>query len=152
MGIDRQPHLFFGDQVPYMQDIVGFAINNDDLFLLHKDGHLTICVYSSLQVSDTRCTDPATYVDKRPGRQDGPIILDAQFNQILYAQPPDPSIYLLDPIHQSIYHFSVKLTLQEQFRSKNTMPSNTNATAFTVTQNRTVFMAVGNQVYYASLP
>ena len=151
MGFDHQPHLFFGDQIPPMQDVVGFAVNGDDLFLLHKDGHLTICVYSSLQVSATRCADPATFVDPRQGRQDGPIILDAQFSQMLYTQPPDPSIYMLDPIHQAIYHFSVKLTLQQQFRSKNPLP-NTNATAFTVTQNRTVFMAVGNQVYYASLP
>jgi hypothetical protein len=151
MGFDHQPHLFFGDQIPPMQDVVGFAVHNDDLFLLHKDGHLTTCVYSSLQVSSTRCTDPETFVDHRQGRQDGPIILDAQFSQMLYTQPPDPSIYMLDPIHQAIYHFSVKLNLQQQFRSKNPLP-NTNATAFTVTQNRTVFMAVGNQVYYASLP
>jgi hypothetical protein len=151
MVFDHQPHLFFGDQIPPMQDVVGFAVNNDDLFLLHQDGHLTICVYSSLQVSATRCTDPVTFVDHRQGRQDGPIILDAQFSQMLYTQPPDPSIYMLDPIHQAIYHFSVKLNLQQQFRSKIPLP-NTNATAFTVTQNRTIFMAVGNQVYYASLP
>jgi hypothetical protein len=152
MAIDRQPHLFFGDQVPFMQDVVGFTVNNDDLFLLHKDGHLTTCVYSQLQVAATRCTDPATYVDRRQGRQNGPLILDAQFSQILYTQPPDPSIYMLDPFHQAIYHFSVKLSLQEQFRSKNPLHSNTNATAFTVTQNRMVFLAVGNQIYYASLP
>jgi hypothetical protein len=152
MAIDRQPHLFFGDQVPFMQDVVGFAVNNDDLFLLHKDGHLTTCVYSELQVAATRCTDPAIFIDKRQGRQDGSLILDAQFSLMLYTQPPDPSIYMLDPVHQSIYHFSVKLTLQEQFRSKNPLPSNTNATAFTVTQNRMIFMAVGNQIYYASLP
>ena len=152
MAIDRQPHLFFGNQVPFMQDVVNFAVNGDDLFLLHRDGHLTTCVYSELQVAATHCTDPSTYVDKRQGRQNGPIILDAQFSQMIYTQPPDPSIYMMDPIHQSIYHFSVKLNLQEQFRSKNPLPSNTDATAFTVTQNRTIFMAVGNQVYYASLP
>jgi hypothetical protein len=151
MGFNHQPHLFFGDQIPPMQDVVGFTVNNDDLFLLHKDGHLTTCIYSSLQVSATHCTDPATFMDHRQGRQDGPIILDAQFSQMLYTQPPDPSIYMLDPIHQAIYHFSVKLNLQQQFRSKNTLP-NTNITAFTITQNRTVFIAVGNQVYYASLP
>lgn len=152
MVFDHQPHLFFGNQVPRMGDVVGLAVNNDDLFLLHQDGHLTICIYSELQVSDTRCTDPASYTDKRPGRQNGPIILDAQFSQMIYTQPPDPSIYMLDALRQAIYHFSVKLTLQEQFRSKNPLPANANATAFTVTQNRVVFMAVGNQVYYANLP
>lgn len=150
-NLTKQPHLFFGEQVPPMKDTIDLAVNQDDLYLLHADGHLTTCTYSSLQESPTRCEDPATFTDLRKGRQNGPLILDAQFSQILFSPPPDPSIYLFDPVHQSIYHFSVKLALQVQYRARQSLPSS-NGTAFTVGPNRSIFLAVGNQVYYASLP
>jgi hypothetical protein len=147
----EQPHLFFDAEVPPMQDVIEFTVNRDDLYLLHTDGHITICTYSSLKESPTRCEDPATFTDSRPGRHSAPLILDAQFSQILDTQPPDPSIYTLDPIHQSIYHFSLRLNLQRQYRFIGPIPNEV-ATAFTVDANRVIFMAVGNQVYFASLP
>ncbi len=150
-GVAKQPHLFFGSQIPPMKDAIDLAVNQDDLYLLHADGHLTTCTYSGLQESPTRCDDPARYSDSRQGRSNGPQILDAQFSQILYTPPPDPSIYLLDSIHQAIYHFSLKLNLQVQYRMKENL-SSASATAFTLGPNRSIFMAVGNKVYYASLP
>jgi hypothetical protein len=147
----ERPDFFFADQVPSLQDVIDLAIDRQDLYLIHTDGHITLCMYSNFQEAPTRCTDPALFTDTRPGRQEGPQIAEALFSQILFTPPPDPSIYLLDPFTQAIYHFSVRLTLQNQFRSGTTLPEE-HATAFTISPNRTAFIAVGNEVFYATLP
>jgi hypothetical protein len=152
MDISKQPRFFFGHQVPPMHDVIDLAVNRADLYLLHTDGHITTCTYSGLVESPTRCEEPAYFIDPRPGRQDSPVIEGAYFTQVLFAPPPDPSIYMLEPTTQSVYHFSVRLTLQRQFRSSQPLPSGP-ATAFAISHtNRTVFLAVGNEVFYADLP
>jgi hypothetical protein len=151
INLSQEPRLFFGSQVPFMPDVIDLAVNRNDLYLLHSDGHITTCTYSGLQESPTRCQDPTTYYDSRIGRQNGPIIHDAPFSQILYTQPPDPSIYMLDPVNQAIYHFSLRLTFQRQFRPLTDLGDG-EATAFTISPNRIVFIAVGNRVYYTDLP
>lgn len=147
----NQPHLFFGNDIPPMQDVVDMALNQDDLYLLHSDGHLTLCVYSTLKESPTRCKEPVTYTDTRKGRQNGPIIQDARFSQIFYKAPPDPSLFMLDPVFQAVYHFSMKLTFRHQFRSLNPLPAG-EATAFTITPNNMILLAIGHYVYYAPIP
>jgi hypothetical protein len=152
MDFTNPPHLYFGEQVPnQMEDAVDLAVNRDDLYLLHSDGRITTCKFSRLRESPTRCVDPAGYYDPRPGRQHGSFILDAQFQQILFTPSPDSSIYLFDPLNQSVYHFSLRLNLQRQFRTANRLAADT-ATAFTVSPSRTLFMATGSQVYYTQLP
>jgi hypothetical protein len=152
MDISKQPRFFFGQQVPPMGDVIDLTVNGSDLYLLHTDGHLTTCTYSRLAESPTRCEEPAIYVDPRPGRQDTAVIEGAHFTQILFAPPPDPSIYMLEPGSKAIYHFSVRLTFQRQYQSKQPLPSGP-ATAFTISHtNRTIIMAIGNEVFYAGLP
>ncbi len=149
--VSQQPHLFFGESVPPMQDVTDLAVYNDDLYLLHADGHITKCTYSSLAASPTRCEDPYPYSDNRPGRAHGPVIADAVFNQIYFSSFPERSIYMLDPQNQSIYYFSVLLTLQWQYQPAGNLASG-KATAFAITPNRMAFLAVGNSIYYASIP
>ncbi|MFO7624613.1 MAG: hypothetical protein R6V73_09700 [Anaerolineales bacterium] len=151
IDVNQEPRLFFGSQIPFMPDVIDLAVNRNDLYLLHTDGHITTCTYSSLQESPTRCQDPTPYYDSRIGRQSGAIIPDAPFTQIQYTSPPDPSIYMLDPLNQAIYHFSLRLTFQRQFRSLTDLGTG-EATAFTISSNRLIFLAIGNRVYYADLP
>jgi hypothetical protein len=151
MEVTQQPRLFFGDNIPPMQDVIDLAVYNDDLFLLHADGHITKCTYSGMAESPTRCDDPYPYSDNRPGRDQGPIIQDAVFNQIYFSSFPERSIYMLDPQNQSIYYFSVLLTLQWQYQSTNSLPDG-NATAFAISPNRMAFLAIGNAVFYAAMP
>jgi hypothetical protein len=94
MNLIEQPRLFFGEQVPYMEDVIDLAVNQDELYLLHKDGRITTCNYSEFATAQTRCQDPAAFSDSRKGRpKSSDRIADAQFSQVLYAPPPDPSIY-----------------------------------------------------------
>ncbi len=151
MDVTEQPRLFFGDTVPPMQDVIDLAVYNDDLFLLHADGHITKCTYSGMAESPTRCDDPFPYSDNRPGRMHGPVIEDSVFDQIYFASFPERSIYLLDPKNQAVYYFSVLLTLQWQYQPKTPLVVG-EATAFAISPNRTAFIAIANNVYYAAMP
>ncbi len=152
MDVSQSPRLFFDEQIPTLADAIDLAVNNNDLYILHEDGHLTTCIYGALATSPTRCDDPAIFTDPRPGRQSGPLIEDALFNQIQFSPPPEPSLYLLDPQSQAIYRFSVLLTLDRQFRPAEPV-QDLPATAATVNRSdHAIYMAVGNQIYYAPLP
>jgi uncharacterized membrane protein len=151
MEYSQQPHLFFGDNVPPMQDVIDLAVYNDDLFLLHADGHTTKCTYSGMIESPTRCEDPYPYSDNRPGRVHGPVVEDAIFDQIFFSSFPERSIYMLDPKNQAVYYFSVLLTLQWQYQPKTPLAEG-QATAFAISPNRTAFLAANNNVYYAAMP
>jgi len=141
------PTLFFDEQIPPMGDVIDLTLNRDDLYLLHVDGHLTTCTFGY----PTRCQDPAIINDLRDEGQSGPTMDGAVFKEIQYAPPPDPSLYLLEPETPAIYHFSVRLSYQRQFRPLNPLPEGP-ATAFTVSPNRQVFLAIGNQVFFSPLP
>ena len=74
------------------------------------------------------------------------------FSKIVNTQPPDPSTYLLDAAHQALYHFSQRLAYQRQLQPQ-TPISGGAASAFAFRpDNRLVFLAVGNQIYYAGMP
>jgi hypothetical protein len=151
-----RPTLFFDRDAPPMTDAVDLAINNTDLYLLHADGHLTLCTLSLVATTPTRCAEPAQLSDPRPNHQSPvPIISGSKFTRILFTSPPDPSIYLLDVQSGSIFHFSLRLNLQSQMRGGSnptfTLPRSP-ATAFTISPNRTAFLAFGNQVFYGLIP
>jgi hypothetical protein len=154
-SFNDKPDLFF-ENVPAMGDAVDMAVNAQDLYLLHSDGHMTLCTFSPVGVEPTRCTDPAPYADPRPGNSPNPTTFpEAHFSRIEYTAPPDPSIYLLDPNTATIYHFSLRLNLQRLLRpqalSGYLLPGGP-ATGFYISQDRTVFMAFGNQVLLSYLP
>lgn len=151
MDFSQPPRLFFGDDIPFMADMIDLAVNKDDLYMLHTDGHITRCAYSGMAGAPTRCDDPLPYTDRRPGRQSGSIIADAVFDQIYLAPPPDPSLYLLDPANQAVFHMGLQLSFQTQYRANLTLPQS-NATAFAISPTRLMFLAIGNQVYYAGMP
>jgi hypothetical protein len=151
MEVIEQPRLFFGDDIPPMQDVIDLAAYNDDLFMLHADGHITKCTYSGLAESPTRCDDPYPYSDNRPGKIHGPTIEDTLFSHIYFLSFPERSIYLLDPHNQAVFYFSVLLNLQCQYQPEEPITKG-EATAFAISPNRTAFIAIGNYIYYAAMP
>lgn len=147
-----EPKPFFNQEVPELNDVVDLAVNRDDLYLLHADGALTLCFYSEFEGVPTRCSRPP-YVDFRPGRESLPLTPPSPFAKIQSTLPPDPSLFLLEPATQAIYHFSLRnLSFQRQYMPDRELASG-QATAFTVDNiQRYLFLAIGNQVYYAVLP
>lgn len=152
LDVDQLPRDFFGEDRPdNMADVIDMTINNDDLFLLHADGQISKCTYSSVPQSPTRCEDPFPYQDAREGRPSGELMEEAAFEEIFFSPPPGPSIYMLDPQQQAIYYFSKRMAMQDQYRPASVL-SIEPASAFTISSSRLAFLAIGNQIYYAALP
>jgi hypothetical protein len=150
----ERPTFFFGPQVPQMSDVVDLAVNADDLYLLHSDGHLSYCTLSRLNVAPTRCIDPVVLTDSRPGHQSGATLPDAVFTQITFTAPPDSSVTLLEPHTQAVYRFSPRvLELQSQLRAypgnEDPLPAGP-VSAMTIAPTQMLFLFVDGQLYYAS--
>jgi hypothetical protein len=158
LGFGDPPTRFFGNDVPSIGNVIDLLIYSDDLYLLHNDGQMTRCTYSTFQSSPTKCTTPFPYIDERPGANPRPVKFpNTQFSQMLIAQPY--SIYIMDIKKPALYHFSLSLGMQQalvpdqdgDYPLPNTIP-----TAFAVmpdlSASRRAFVAYGNQVFYAPLP
>jgi hypothetical protein len=154
---DEDPTLFFDQEIPSFQDVIDMVVDRDELYLLHSDGSLMLCVRNSLIVAPTRCS-MVTYTDRRPGKENLPLTPPVPFSQMLVIQPPDPSIFMLMPAGlngdgPAVYHFSLRnLSFQKQFLAETPLP-NHKASAFAVDHSRGyLILALGNEVYYAALP
>ncbi len=151
-----EPQFFFGEQVPVMLDqAIDMAVNGDDIYLLHQDGHMAICTFSHLDASPTRCSDPALYVDSRPGYEGGMSLSDGIFSQIDFTSAPDPSVVLLEPFTQAVFRFSPRsLELQNQVRtaagSENILPKGVPVTAMAFSPNKSMFLFLNGQVYFST--
>ena len=145
------PSFFFGLEVPEVREALDLAFNEEDLYLLNNQGGIALCQYSSDLDDPTTCEDPAEFQDKRVGREDGPQIEDLLFLQAQTTDPPEPSLYLFDPLVPAIYQFSLRLNLVRQYRPADELPEGI-GTAFAVSPNRAAFLAIDNQLYIAFLP
>jgi hypothetical protein len=145
------PYFFFMEQVPLLQEAVDIAVDRSDLYILYKDGHTTICTFSYDQENPTSCEDPAIYTDSRQGRESGPTIANVVFSHIQHTQPPEPSLYYLDPLNRSIYHFSLRLNLVQLYQPQVDFPKGP-VTAVAISSTRAIFLAKGNKVYVSLLP
>ena len=152
----EQPFFFFEEQVPVMlETAVDMAITHDDLYLLHSDGHMAVCIFSRISSSPTRCNDPALYADVRPGYVSGIVLGDGKFTQMTFTGPNDPSLALLQPESQSVFRFSPgALELQNQIRiapgSVDKLPKDNPISAMTFSPNRVLFVYVNGEVYFSS--
>ncbi|MEW6092863.1 MAG: hypothetical protein AB1531_02750 [Chloroflexota bacterium] len=151
------PVMFFGAQVPAnMNAVIDLATNGIDMYMLFSDGHVTACALFEFQGVVNRCADPVPFTDNRPDRTAGVTIADAYFTQLSFAEPPDQSLYLFDPLTQAVYRFSQRtdtLILQGQFRASEEDRASmfeSVATALAISPNRYIFISVKGQVYYAT--
>jgi len=80
-----------------------------------------------------------------------PTIDDVIFQEIQLTNPPDSSIFLLEPTGPAIYRFTLRLNYHTQYLPLEHL-SDDPATAFAVSTGHQVFLAIGNQVYVAPLP
>jgi hypothetical protein len=151
--VDR-PYFFFGGQIPSLEDSIDLAVNGDDLYILHSDGHLSTCSYSRIQAVPTRCVDPAPLVNPLPAYKNINLFTQAHFIQMMFTPAPDSALLLLDSDGQGVFHFAARsLELQSQLRP---MPGRTNPMpqghvgAMTVGANHVLYFAIQDKVYFAT--
>jgi hypothetical protein len=148
-GEDLWP-FFAEEETRNLADVIDISAASGDLFLLHANGQVSRCTYGQLEEIPARCV-PLTFTGLPGGRADGNSVEGVQFWQVVYAPPPGPSLYLLDASNQAILHFSLLGNFQTQYRSKNPLPTQP-AVALAISPRRSVFIAVGNQVYFTNIP
>jgi hypothetical protein len=145
------PYFFFREEVPTLEGAIDIAVDRDILYILYDDGHTTTCKFSTLEESPTSCDDPTPYTDSRQGRGDNPELTYMVFYQIQHTQPPEPSLYYLNPLDRDIYQFSLRLNLVQLYRPPSDFPEGL-ATAFAISPTRSIFLAQDNKVYLSFLP
>jgi len=148
------PYFFFGNQIPAIDNAIDIAVSGDDLYILHSDGHMSACTYSRINEVPTRCTDPASRNDSFPAHQDFDIFAEAHFTQLLLTTPPNTVAILLDADNQNLFRLSPRsLDLQNLisgFAGKASPFKEGPIDAFTVSPNYVLYVAIDNQVYFAT--
>jgi hypothetical protein len=152
----ESPIQFLDEDVPDFGGAIDLTVNEEDLYVLHEDGHMSLCVYSALKdVKLTECQDPAPYGDNRAGREKNPwIFLDSNFAMIQQTVLPNAAIYVLDSQNRAIDQFSFQLNLEKVWRpqtnSNYPLPDKA-PTGFGISSDMEVFLAYDNQLFIAPL-
>ncbi len=148
------PYFYFGNQIPNTIDTaIDLAVSGDDLYLLHADGHVSTCTFSRIVETPTRCLDPLNFLDPFPAHQDINIFAQAHFTQISLTAAPNSVLLLLDSENRKVFRFTPRsLELQNQLTGnagKGNPFQSGPAGAMTVSPNYVLYVAIGNQVYFA---
>ena len=151
--VDR-PYFFFGGQIPELDDAIDLAVNGDDLYILHSDGHLSTCSYSRLETVATRCVDPAPLVNPLPAYRDVDLFGSAHFTQMALGPAPDSTLLLLDADGQGVFRLGWRsLELQSQLRPladrQNQLPQGPIG-AMAITPNHVLYFALQDKIYFAT--
>lgn len=150
------PRPFFDEDIPDLSGAIDLAVDKEDLYILNADGHMISCQYSvSKDVKLTTCQDPKPYTDNRLGRQKNPwLFMDSSLISMQATYLPNASLFVLDNSNRAVLQFSFQLNLENTFKIKpsRTYPiPNSNPTAFGVSNSQSLFLAFGNQLYFAPL-
>ena len=82
------------------------------------------------------------------------IFAQAHFTQLALTSPPNPVVLLLDSDHRSVFRLTPRsLELQNQvtgFAGENNPFQSGPVSAMTVSPNYVLYIAIGNQVYFAA--
>jgi len=149
------PYFYFGNQIPAnIDNAIDLAVSGDDLYMLHADGHLSTCIFSRIAEVPTRCVDPVIFQDAFPAHQGLNVFAQAHFTQMSLTNPPNSIVLLLDSENQTVFRFTPRsLELQNQVSGNagkgNPFKSNPIG-AMTVSPNYVLYLAIGNQVYFAT--
>jgi hypothetical protein len=149
------PYFYFGNEIPVSIDsAIDLAVSNDDLYMLHADGHLSTCTFSRISDAPTRCQDPAPRVDNYPAHRDVDVFKLTHFTQMSLTNPPNSVILLLDSPNQSVFRFSPRsFELQNQvssFAGEANPFKRGSVTAIAVSPNYVLYLAIVDQVYFAT--
>jgi hypothetical protein len=153
-SFDKTPTDYFVSEHPSITDVVDFTVAKGEVFFLHADGHVTGCMFDPLLEGTegelnggTQCKG-IPFNDTRPGQTPGPRIKDAMLSRIFYNDYPEPSLFFLDPLGRGAFRFSLMLNFLSRYRVT-VAPEDQEATAIAVGTDKVLYVAIGDQIYYA---
>lgn len=147
------PAFYFVDEVPDLKEAIDLALAQDQLLLLFADGHVESCRRTvedqagGGQRIRVECDREMRFQSDHPGQESTMYIPGAVPIEMVYSPPPEPSLYFLDSLSDSVFIYSMRLVYQGQLLP--TTPFASRPTALTLGPPNSLFVAVGDQVYYA---
>jgi hypothetical protein len=149
------PYFYFGNQIPDTIDTaIDLAVSGDDLYLLHTDGHISTCTFSRIAQTPTKCVDPLNFLDPFPAHEGINLFAQAHFTQLSLTAAPNSVLLLLDSQNRTVFRFTPRsLELQNQLTGnagKGNPFQSGPAGAMTISPNYVLYVAIGNQVYFAT--
>ena len=147
------PALYFVEETRELGTAVDLALAQDELIILYADGGVDRCrrPIESTNNGNLRirveCDTEPQFQDERAGFGPQSTIQGAEPASFVYSPPPEPSLFFLDGLEGTVYHYSMRLVYQAQY------PTDFEAqvAAITAAPPNDLFVAAGDQIYYAQL-
>ncbi|MGD8731057.1 MAG: hypothetical protein PVH92_04180 [Anaerolineales bacterium] len=149
------PELYFVEEVRDLRGAIDLALAQDELVLLYADGRLDRCRRFRGSESETgeqsrirvECDPQPTFQDDRPGYGSTVQIPGAVAAEMSYSAPPEPSLFFLDVLNNSVFHYSMRLVYQAQYIPLE--PFDEELSAMTLGPPNDLYVSAGSQVYHA---
>lgn len=148
------PELYFVEDVRDLKSAIDLALAQDELVILYADGRVDRCRrYHDAAEEGGRefrveCEAEPFFQDDRPGREISAQIPGAVPVEMAYSAPPEPSLYFLDLLSNSVFHYSMRLVYQGQYLP--TQPFDGEISAMTFGPPNDLYVAVGSQIFHTS--
>lgn len=144
------PRPYFGGVIYDLKDVTDFVIANGEVFLQRRDGRLSSCLRAAATASGT-CVETLLFNDLRPGHSSGERLADlTQPAGLIYDEPPEPSLFLINPANNGLYQLSLKLNFTRQFQPAKPLPAPISALA--IDSSKRFYIAAGNNLYRGDRP
>ena len=147
------PALYFVEETRELGTAVDLALAQDELIILYADGGIDRCRRTVENTSDgnlrirVECETEPQFQDERAGFGSQSMILGAAPTSFVYSPPPEPSLFFLDGLEGTVFHYSMRLVYQAQFPTD----FEDQVSAITAAPPNDLFVAAGDQIYFAQL-
>ena len=147
------PALYFVEETRELGTAVDLALAQDELIILYADGGIDRCRRTVERTGDgnlrirVECETEPQFQDERAGFGPQSTILGAEPASFVYSPPPEPSLFFLDGLEGTVFHYSMRLVYQAQYSTDFEDQVN----AITAAPPNDLFVAAGDQIYYAQL-
>jgi hypothetical protein len=147
------PQLYFVEEVRDLKGAVDLAMAQDELVILYADGRLDRCrrTVGPRQDDGSRrlrveCDAEPYFEDERAGFEPTAQIPGAVPVEMSFSAPPEPALYFLDLLSNSVFHYSMRLVYQGQLLPAE--PFEGEISAMTLGPPNDLYLAIGSQVYH----
>jgi hypothetical protein len=147
------PALYFVEDVRELGTAIDLALAQDELIILYAEGEIDRCrreventVDGNLRIR-VECESDPQFQDERTGFGPHPTFMGAEPVSFVYSPPPEPSLFFLDAAEGTVFHYSMRLVYQAQYPTM----FDAQVSAITAAPPNDLFVAAGDQVYYAQL-
>jgi hypothetical protein len=123
------------------------------MLILYQDGRLDRCrraVENTLAGGSkisVECDVDQRFTDDRPGYEPSATLPGAPPLSMVYSPPPEPSLFFLVGEDNTVFHYSMRLVYQGQYKPNT--PFDSPISALTIGPPKDLYIGVGSQVYYA---